>query len=95
MEIYRDYEHFHINSYGSYSIKYILPALSNKLSYKELWINKWDKAQKALENIIKWVLQENKEYKEYNTELNDLFIYCGQDSYAEYVIYDYLNKMLS
>ena len=95
MEIYRDYEHFHINSYGSYSIKYILPALSNKLSYKELWINKWDKAQKILENIIKWVLQENKGYKEYNTELNDLFIYCGQDSYAEYVIYDYLNKMLS
>jgi hypothetical protein len=94
MEFYRDYTHFHLNSWWSYSIKYILPALTDKLNYKSLWIQNGDQAQKTLEKILKGILIEWKDYKDFEDELNDLFIYCWQDSQAMWLIWEYLRNRI-
>lgn len=73
---------------GSYSIKYVLPALIPELSYKDLEINEGGLASVAFESLY------------YETDLmriaeirNNLLQYCKLDTLAMVKIYEKLESL--
>ena len=73
---------------GSYSIKYVLPALSN-LSYEELNIQEGNSAMIAFESLF----NETDEVKK-NKIRNDLLEYCKMDTLAMVKILDRLRLVI-
>ena len=77
---------------GSYSIKYVLPALfpdDPSLNYANLpLIHKGDQASNAYKNLINQTKEEQKETR------NGLLVYCELDTYAMVKIYQKLKEIL-
>jgi CRISPR/Cas system-associated exonuclease Cas4 (RecB family) len=67
--------------YGSYSIKYVLPAMDKSLSYKDLEIRKGDQ---AIAGFLKFI-EETDEIKKTKIK-NNLLEYCKLDTYSMVVI---------
>jgi hypothetical protein len=75
--------------YGSFSIKYVLPAMDSALSYKNLSIQKGDQAVTGFLNYIE--MKDSPEKKQLRTNLLE---YCKLDSYSMVVILEKLQKKI-
>ena len=72
---------------GNYSIKAILPAIDYQLDYEDLDIGK------ALDAVTTWrTLAEEGERDP--KIIDDLLAYCAMDTYALYILYEWLKKQL-
>jgi len=91
MDIFSKQMYVHKNFRGSTSIKNVLPVLVPELSYKNLAI------QEGTAAFLNWVelidgATDDLKKKEI---INNLKIYCGQDSFAMYKIWKYLIETIS
>ncbi|AUB31429.1 DUF2779 domain-containing protein [Spiroplasma floricola] len=74
---------YHPNFRGSYSIKKTQPALDHSLSYKDLKINKGDKASQTFRQFLDNVIDQ----QEYEIILKeDMLKYCDRDTLAMIVV---------
>jgi predicted RecB family nuclease len=80
--------YYHPEFYGSFSLKYVLPALVPEMSYDKLSIQ--DGMQASLEYLR--MIDPGTDEKEKSTIREDLLIYCGQDTMAMVKIRDELLK---
>jgi predicted RecB family nuclease len=78
--------YYHPKFYGSFSLKYVLPALVPEMSYKNLSIQEGMQASLAYLRMIDAETPED----EKGRIRNDLLIYCGQDTLAMVKIRDEL-----
>jgi hypothetical protein len=86
MDIFKKQLYVHPDFHGKTSIKKVLPALAPELSYNDLTIKEGATAsQKWREMIFGDLVPTEKE-----KILKDLMDYCGQDTYAMYVIWKVL-----
>lgn len=92
MEIFKKGYYFDISFKWSNSIKYILPALIPEMSYEWMSVPNGGIAMKLLDEIISGKLDDPQIKKQ---SLKDLLLYCGQDSYAMYKIYEKILSKLS
>jgi len=90
MDIFKKWYFYSLDFKGSNSIKYVLPALVPKMSYDWMEVPNWLVAMQVLNNVIEWnIIWEEKE-----KQIENLLLYCGQDSLAMYEIYKViLNKI--
>ncbi len=89
-EVFSKKHYFDLAFKGSASIKKVLPVLVPEMSYDNLTIGKWDIAMKALADVLQWKLEWDKKRQ----TLEDLLLYCGQDSLAMVKIYEFLQSVL-
>jgi hypothetical protein len=82
--------YYHPKFYGSFSLKYVLPALVPEMSYDKLSIQ--DGMQASLE-YLRMIGPETDE-KEKAATREDLLIYCRQDTLAMVKIRDELSKRI-
>ncbi|AGR41003.1 DUF2779 domain-containing protein [Spiroplasma taiwanense] len=74
---------YHPDFRGSYSIKKTQPALDNRLNYKDLKINKGDKASQTFRQFLDEVIS----IEEYQIILKeDMLKYCDRDTLAMVVV---------
>jgi predicted RecB family nuclease len=78
--------YYHPKFYGSFSLKYVLPALVPEMSYENLSIQ--DGMQASLD-YLRMIDPETPEDEKVNIR-DDLLIYCGQDTLAMVKIRDEL-----
>jgi hypothetical protein len=91
MDIFKKQFYVHPDFHGKTSIKKILPVLVPESSYKDLEIREGATAsQKWYEMIFGDLVPTEKE-----KILKDLMDYCGQDTYAMYVIWKFLMDMIN
>lgn len=91
MEIFSKQLYVHKNFRGSTSIKNVLPVLIPELSYKDLAI------QEGTAAFLNWIklIDNGTSAKEKEEIINNLKIYCGQDSFAMYKIWKHLIETTS
>ena len=90
MDVFKKWYFYSLDFKGSNSIKYVLPALVPKMSYDWMDIPNWLAAMQVLNNVIEW----NIVWEEKDKQIENLLLYCGQDSLAMYEIYKViLNKI--
>jgi predicted RecB family nuclease len=82
--------YYHPKFYGSFSLKYVLPAVVPQMSYKNLSIQ--DGMQASLD-YLRMIDPETPEDEKKRIS-NDLLIYCGQDTLAMVKIRDELLKRI-
>lgn len=89
MEIFSKQYYVHKDFRGSTSIKNVLPVLVPELSYKNLTI------QEGTDAFLNWakLIENNLSEDERNEIINNLKLYCGQDSIAMYKIWKHLNTL--
>jgi predicted RecB family nuclease len=80
--------YYNPNFYGSFSLKYVLPALVPELSYEKLFIQDGMQASLDYLRMIDPATAEDEKAK----IKGDLLIYCGQDTLAMVKIRDALKK---
>ena len=88
---FRNREYYNKNMHGSYSIKYVLPALfpnDKELNYKNL-----DLVHNGTEAMDKFKELSNLEGKELEYTRNRLLKYCELDTYAMVKIYEKLKEI--
>jgi hypothetical protein len=85
-DIFHDQLYIHDGFHGSASLKKVLPIIAPQLSYKTLEIQE---GGQAVDAWWKMVSPETPK-KESSKIANELKIYCGQDTYAMYVIWKHL-----
>lgn len=90
MDIFKKWLYYSLNFKGSISIKSILPALIQDMKYEWLWVCDWLQAMKLLDQLIRWRINQQESTK----IIEDLLIYCGQDSLALYLIFDKLRQII-
>jgi predicted RecB family nuclease len=81
---------YHPKFYGSFSLKYILPALLPEMSYENLSIR--EGSQASLEYLR--MIDSSTAQAEREKIRNDLLVYCGHDTLAMVKIRDELLKRL-
>jgi len=85
-DIFHDQLYIHDGFHGSASLKKVLPIIAPQLSYKTLEIQEGGQAVDAW-----WKMVSPETSKEESNKIaNELKIYCGQDTYAMYVIWKHL-----
>jgi hypothetical protein len=77
---------YHPKFYGTFSLKYVLPALVPEMSYDKLSIQ--DGMQASLDYLR--MIDPGTDEKEKATIREDLLTYCGQDTLAMVKIRDEL-----
>ena len=82
--------YYHPKFYGSFSLKYVLPALVPEMSYENLSIQDGMQASLDYLRMIDHETPENEKDK----IRDDLLIYCGQDTLAMVKIRDELLKRI-
>jgi predicted RecB family nuclease len=82
--------YYHPKFYGSFSLKYVLPALVPEMSYENLSIQDGMQASLDYLRMIDHETPENERAK----IRDDLLIYCGQDTLAMVKIRDELLKRI-
>lgn len=82
--------YYHPKFYGSFSLKYVLPALAPEMSYDQLSIQ--EGMQASLE-YLRMIDPETPQKEKANIK-SDLLTYCGQDTLAMVRIRDELLKAL-
>lgn len=90
-EIFSKMQYFDLNFKGSASIKKVLPVLIPEMTYDWMNIWKWDVAMQTLKNLISWNISDKKERSQ---KIQDLLVYCRQDSLAMLEIYERLLKII-
>ena len=88
MDIFKKWYYYSHDFQGSNSIKFVLPALVPKMSYDSMEIPNWLKAMQVLNDVINW----NITWEEKDKQIENLLLYCGQDSLAMYEIYKVILK---
>ena len=73
---------------GSYSIKYVLPALVPELSYNELEIKDGSSASNIFLSMVNGMFDGNE-----NKARENLLDYCKKDTFAMVKILEKLNKL--
>jgi len=91
MDIFSKQMYVHKDFRGSTSIKNVLPVLIPELSYKNLAI------QEGTAAFLNWIklIDSSTSKKEKDEIINNLKIYCGQDSFAMYKIWRHLIENVS
>ena len=91
MDIFSKQMYIHKDFRGSTSIKNVLPVLVPELSYKNLAI------QEGTAAFLNWVelIDSGTDDLKKKEIINNLKIYCGQDSFAMYKIWKYLNEAVN
>jgi hypothetical protein len=82
--------YYHPKFYGSFSLKYVLPALIPKMSYENLSIQDGMQASLDYLRMIDPATSEDEKTR----IRDDLLIYCGQDTFAMVKIRDELLKRI-
>jgi len=90
MDIFSKQLYVHKNFKGSVSIKNVLPVLIPELTYKDLAIQEGTSAFLNWNKIMDNELAEN----EIKKIVNDLKIYCKQDTFAMYKIWNVLQELI-
>ena len=89
---FKNRDYYNKGMHGSFSIKYVLPALfpdDESLNYKNLeLIHKGDEASNSFINLINMSEEEQKKVR------NALLKYCGLDTYAMVKIYEKLKEVI-
>ena len=89
---FKNRDYYMKDMHGSYSIKYVLPALfpnDESLNYKNLeLIHKGDEASNSFINLINMSKEEQKKVR------NALLKYCKLDTYAMVKIYEKLKEVI-
>lgn len=89
-DIFHDQHYIHHGFHGSASLKKVLPIIAPKLTYKELDIQDGGQAVDAW-----WKMVSPSTNKEESDQIaNHLKVYCGQDTYAMYVIWKHLYNLV-
>lgn len=83
MEIFKENEYFHPDFGGSYSIKKVLPVLTD-ISYDGLAVSDGGIATDLLQKLIKNTLENH------DVVVNNLLEYCKQDTRAMVAIYQHI-----
>ena len=90
-DIFQDQYYIHDGFHGSASLKKVLPTLAPELSYKELDIQDGGQAVDAW-----WKMVSPSTSPEESQKISaHLKTYCGQDTYAMYVIWKYLYNLVN
>jgi len=90
MEIFSKQNYVHKDFRGSTSIKYILPVLVPALSYADFEIKEGGEAAQSWNKIVTNLVTED----EKRVISANLKKYCGQDTYAMYAIWLYLQTVI-
>jgi hypothetical protein len=90
-DIFQDQYYIHDGFHGSASLKKVLPIIDPELSYKTLEI------QQGGEAVDAWWKMISPGTSELESEIisKNLKIYCGQDTYAMYVIWKHLYNLVN
>jgi uncharacterized protein DUF2779 len=91
MDIFSKQYYVHKDFKGSTSIKYVLPVLAPELSYKDLSIQEGGTASQSWDKIALSSISQDEKDK----IAKDLLDYCKLDTYAMYVIWRKLERLLS
>lgn len=86
MDIFSKQNYVHKNFMGGTSIKDVLPVLAPQLSYKDLAIQEGGTASQTWDKITSEVIDQS----EKDVLAINLKAYCERDTYAMYVIWQYL-----
>lgn len=91
IDIFNKQFYVHKDFRGSVSIKNVLPVLIPELSYKDLAI------QEGTSAFLNWnkIIEDNLDKKEKDVIIEDLKIYCGQDTLAMYKIWKHLYEIVN
>ncbi len=81
---------YHPNMHGSFSIKKVLPVLSD-LTYQGMPIGN---GTQALVTYAKFPEMKKQNLEKYNKQYKDLLAYCKQDTWAMYVVLEALRKLV-
>ena len=73
---------------GMYSLKVLLSAFSEQLSYKDISINN------GMEAVYKWRMIDRDELFDSKETLENLSIYCGLDTYSMVIIFKWIDNYL-
>lgn len=84
MDIFKKGFYYSLDFQGSNSIKYVLPAMVQSMSYDWMKIPNGLEAMQVLNDIINTDTYSEEEREE---QIKNLLLYCGQDSLAMYRIY--------
>ena len=79
---------YHPRFRGSFSLKYVLPALIPEMTYEGMDVSEGEEAGLAWEKIVRGEVSE----KEKTQLQNALLEYCGQDTFAMVRLLDYLTE---
>lgn len=90
MDIFSKWYYYSLDFKGSSSIKYVLPALVTEMSYDWMWVPNWLVAMNTLNQIFEWKLT----WEEKEKQIENLLLYCWQDSLAMYKIYEKIKEQL-
>lgn len=90
MKIVSEWKYFDTKFKWSASIKKVMPVLAPTMDYSTLDIGRWDKAMRELHNIISW----KKPTEDRQKTIEDLLIYCGQDTMAMVKIYEAIKRVI-
>lgn len=90
MDIFSKWYYYSLDFKGSNSIKYVLPALVPEMSYEWMWVPNWLVAMNKLNQIFEWKLSSEEREK----QIENLLLYCWQDSIAMYKIYEKIKEQL-
>jgi hypothetical protein len=90
MEIFQKQLYVHPGFKGKVSIKKVLPILAPSLSYKDLEIQEGGAAMEAWYEMV----FGNKSLEEQQVVATDLLKYCCLDTYAMYVIWKELIRII-
>ncbi len=89
-DVFHKQHYVHPDFRGSVSIKYVLPAVVPKLSYKELGIHGGAQASEAW-----WAMLSTSDAEERDLISSDLRQYCKMDTYAMYAIWKHLFELIA